>query len=80
LLECSTLGWTLLPATKIEKNIKKFFQLISNVMQRKIMLHLSDPTRGIEAIKFIDLISRKTGVTMKGVGLKDHIMGGVITI
>jgi hypothetical protein len=49
-------------------------------MQRKIMLHLSDPTRGIEAIKFIDLISRKTGVTMKGVGLKDHIMGGVITI
>jgi len=39
-------------------------------MQRKIMLHLSDPTCGIGAIKFIDLNLRKTGVTMKGVGLK----------
>jgi len=34
------------------------------------MLHLSDQTHGIRAIKFIDLNMGKTRVTMKGVGLK----------
>jgi hypothetical protein len=34
-------------------------------MQRKIMFHLSDPTCGIQAIKFIDLNSGKMGVAMK---------------
>jgi len=43
-------------------------------MQREIMLYLSDPTRGIRAIKFIDLNMGKTWVTMKGVGLKMRIM------
>jgi hypothetical protein len=34
------------------------------------MFHLSDPTSGIQAIKFVHLHSRKTHITMKGVGLK----------
>jgi hypothetical protein len=53
-----------------------FFQLISNSMQRKIMLHLGDPAHGIGAIKFIDLNLGKMGVMMKGVGMKGHSMGG----
>jgi hypothetical protein len=65
---------------QIENNITKFGQLISNAMQRKIMLHLGDPAHGIKAIKFIDLNSGKTRATMKGVGLKGHSMGGVNTI
>jgi hypothetical protein len=39
-------------------------------MQRKIMLHLSDPTHKIESIKFIDLDMGKMRVTLKGFGLK----------
>jgi hypothetical protein len=57
-----------------------FFQLVDNSMQREILLNLSDPTRGVGEIKFIDLNSGKTGVTMKGVGLKNHRMGGINTI
>jgi hypothetical protein len=49
-------------------------------MQRKIMIHLSHPTRGIEAIKFIDLKEGKTGVTMKGVLLQMKIMSGINNI
>jgi hypothetical protein len=58
----------------------KFFQLINNTMQRKIILHLSDPTHGFGAIKFIDLNVGKMGVTMKGFGLKYHRIGGINTI
>jgi hypothetical protein len=58
----------------------KFGQLTDNAMQREIMLHLSDPTCGVEAIKFIDLNSKKTRVMMKGVGLKNHRMGGINTV
>jgi hypothetical protein len=65
---------------QIKNNITKFGQLISNAMQRKIMLHLGNPTCGIRAIKFIELNSGKTRVTMKGVKMKGHSMGGVITI
>ena len=65
---------------KIEDNIAKFGQLISNTMQRKIMLHLSDPTCRIGAIKFIDLNMGKTGVTLKGVGLKMQRMRGINNI
>jgi hypothetical protein len=45
-------------------------------MQRKIILYLSDPTHGIRAIKFINLNSRKTGVMIKGFGMKGHNMRG----
>jgi hypothetical protein len=65
---------------QIENNIVNFGQLISNAMQRKIMLHLSDPTHGIGAIKFIDLKSMKMMVMMKGVGVKIHRMRGINTI
>ena len=44
------------------------------------MLHLSDPTHGIKAIKFIDLKAGKTRVTMKGVGLKIQRMRGINNI
>jgi len=64
----------------IENNIIKFGQLINNSMQREIMFHLNDPYRGVKTIKFIDLNSRKTGVMMKGVGLKSYRMGGINTI
>jgi hypothetical protein len=49
-------------------------------MQRKIILHLSDPTHGIGAIKFIDLNMGKTGVMMKEVGLKMQRMRGINNI
>jgi hypothetical protein len=49
-------------------------------MQRKIMLHLSDPTYRIEAIKFIDLYARKTRFTMKGVGVKMGRLRGISSI
>jgi hypothetical protein len=32
----------------------KFIQLISNAMQRKIMLQLGDPSHGIGAMKFME--------------------------
>jgi hypothetical protein len=41
------------------------------------MLHLGDPSYGIEAIKFVDLNLGKTRFTLKGVGMKGHSMGGV---
>jgi hypothetical protein len=43
-------------------------------MQRKIMLHLSDPTYKIKAIKFIDLYTGKTGFMMKGFRVKMWIL------
>jgi hypothetical protein len=33
----------------------KVYQLIGNVMHGEIMFHLSDPTHGVQAIKFIHL-------------------------
>jgi hypothetical protein len=71
--------FTPLPPFKVHigNNVMKFVQLISNAMQRKIMLHLGDAAHGIRAIKFIDLNSGKTGVMMKGVGMKGDSMGGV---
>jgi hypothetical protein len=45
-------------------------------MQIKIMLHLSDPTRRIIVIKFIELDAGKMGITLKGVGLKMQRMRG----
>jgi hypothetical protein len=65
---------------QIENNIINFYQLISNAMQIKTMLHLSDPTLEILSIKFIDVNSGNMGVMLKGVGLNDHRMGGVDTI
>ena len=44
------------------------------------MLHLSDPTHEIGAIKFIDLKEGKMGVMMKGVGLKMQRMRGINSI
>jgi hypothetical protein len=69
------------PASRIqiEEIIMKFGQLINNSMQGEIMFHLSDPACGIRAIKFVHLNSRKMGVTMKGVGMKGHIMGRFLT-
>jgi hypothetical protein len=64
---------------QIEKNITNFDQLITNSMQNKIILYLGDPAHGIRAIKFIGLKSGKMGVTMKGVGMKGHCMGGFDT-
>jgi hypothetical protein len=49
-------------------------------MHRKIMLHLSDPTRRIGAIKFIDLDMGRTGVMLKGVGFKMERMRGINNI
>jgi hypothetical protein len=49
-------------------------------MQIKIIIHLSDPTHGIGSIKFIDLNVGNTWVTMKGVGMEFHSMGGINTI
>jgi hypothetical protein len=43
------------------------------------MFHLSNPSRGIQDIKFIELNSRKMGVMMKGFGMKGNSMGGVNT-
>jgi hypothetical protein len=65
---------------QIENNLTYFGHLISNAMQREIILHLGDPACGIIAIKVIDLNLRKTGVMIKGVGMKGHRMGGVNTI
>jgi hypothetical protein len=53
----------------IRKNITNIFHLIGNVMQRKMMLQLSDLTLWVEASKFIYLNSGRTRVMMKGVGL-----------
>jgi hypothetical protein len=49
-------------------------------MQRKIMIHLSDPTYGIEVIKFMDLKAGKRGITRKGFGLKMQRMRGINNI
>jgi hypothetical protein len=54
----------------IEDNIANFGQLVNNTMKRKINLHLSDPTRRIRAIKFINLYVGKARFTVKGFGLK----------
>jgi surfactin synthase thioesterase subunit len=45
-------------------------------MKGEIMFHLSDPTHGIRAIKFVHLNYGKMEVMRKGVGMKGHSMGG----
>jgi len=49
-------------------------------MEIKIILHLSDPTHRIGAIKFINLYTGKTRFTMKGVGLKMWRLRGINNI
>jgi hypothetical protein len=80
-LACIFMPFPPLPLFKIqiENNIMKFGKLIDNAMHRELMLHLSDPTCGVRAIKFIDLNWRRTGVKMK-VGFKKHRMGRTNTI
>jgi hypothetical protein len=51
--------------------------MISNVVQGEILFHLSDPTHGIRAIKFVHLNSGKTQFAMKVIGMKGLQMGGV---
>jgi hypothetical protein len=57
----------------------KFGQIISNSMQGEIMFHLSNPSYGVQAIKFIHINFGKMKVMMKGVGMKGHGMGGFIS-
>jgi hypothetical protein len=54
----------------MENTIPEFSQLISNVVQREIVFHLSDLTCGIRAIKFIHIHTRGTWVQFKVVGRK----------
>jgi len=60
---------------QIKDTITKFFQIISDAMEGEIMFHLSDPTRGIRAIKFVHLNSMKTQFVMKVIGMKGVEMG-----
>jgi hypothetical protein len=59
----------------MENTISQFGQLISNVVQREIVFHLSDPTSGIRAIKFVHLHARGTHFPLKFVGRKRGGMG-----
>jgi hypothetical protein len=58
----------------------KFGQLVSNIMQRKIMLHLSGPICRIKSIKFINLYVGKMRLTIKGVGVKMRRLRGINNI
>jgi hypothetical protein len=63
----------------MENTIPEFGQLISNVIQREIVFHLSDPTCGIRAIKFVHLHMRGMQVPLKVVGRKRGGLGGFRT-
>jgi hypothetical protein len=63
----------------MENTIPEFDQLISNVVQREIVFHLSDPAYGIRAIIFFHLHSRGMQVPLKVVGRKRCRLGGFKT-
>jgi hypothetical protein len=54
----------------MENTIPEFVQVICNVVEREIMLHLCDPTSGVRAIKFGYIHPRKAYVPLKVMGLK----------
>jgi hypothetical protein len=68
-----------LPTFKIQikDTNTKLDQIISNVVQGEIMFHLSDPTHGIQAIKFIHVHFGKTKFLVRRVRMKWHGMGAI---
>jgi hypothetical protein len=64
---------------QIKDTDMKFGQIVCNAMQGEIMFHLSNPAGGVQAIKFSHIDFGKMKIKMKGVGMKGHVMGGVIS-